>query len=246
MSDGIYSALSGAIAQQKALDVVANNVANANTTGYRADRVAFREALATATNGSPAPRDLRYVSVSKIQTDVTTGSLRQTHNPLDVAIQGDGFFSVQTSNGERFTRDGSFVRDQEGVIRTGQGLAVMGADGGEVRIPTNTTDLTITADGSVMVGDQRVAQFKLSRFDNPALALNKEGHTLYVANGNQAAQQDTISALAQGHVEASNVNAIAGMNELITVSRSFEAFQRVIQAFRDMDSRTARDVGART
>lgn len=254
MSDGIYSALSGAVAQQRSLDVVANNVANANTVGFRADRVAFDQALIEQRGGGNVPlntrnRDaqspnnpLRFVTADRMQTDYSTGVMQQTGNPLDTAIQGDGFFSVRTPNGERFTRAGDFVRDAAGTIRTQNGFEVLGVNGEPIRIPQNAREVEMSRDGIVSADGVAVGRFKLSSFEDPT-ALRKEGNTLFV--GNAEAAQPSSAEIVQGYVESANVNAVSGLNELITVSRLFDTFQKVIQGFKDLDNRAARDLGSR-
>ncbi|MEM9860451.1 MAG: flagellar basal-body rod protein FlgF [Myxococcota bacterium] len=245
MSDGIWAAVSGAVAQQRALDVTANNVANANTTGFRADRVAFREALAEAGEG-PAPADLRLVGVAQVEASEAPGAIGRTDGNLDFAIEGDGLFTVQTPQGERYTRAGQFHLDAEGVLRTASGAAVLGwvAEAGgatqELRIPPASGEIRVGEDGTIRAGDQEVGRLALRSFDEGQ--LEKEGNTLFVANGAGDAAEARV---LQGYLEGSNMNAVAGMNELITVSRSFEAFQKVIDTFQRLDDRTARDLAKR-
>ena len=247
MSDGIWAAVSGAVAQQRALDVTANNVANANTTGFRADRVAFREALADASGGDePAPDSLRFVHVSQVEASQEAGALRQTGGTFDLALEGDGWFSLETPAGERYTRSGQFSVDGEGVLRGVDGspvLAWAGEPGGavqEMRIPPDAGEVTIGLDGSVSADGNVAGRVAIRRFDEGA--LQKEGDTRFVAEGNGAPAEASV---LQGYLESSNINAVAGMNELITVSRSFEAFQKIIDTFQQMDQRTARDLTTR-
>ncbi|MEM9188691.1 MAG: flagellar basal-body rod protein FlgF [Myxococcota bacterium] len=244
MSDGIYSALSGAVANQRSLEVVANNVANANTTGYRADRVSFTETVAQAQTESAAPEDLSYVALSQIRFDESTGSMEQTGNPLDVAIQGRAWLTVETPDGERYTRAGSLRTNAEGTLVTHEGLRVLdeSSQPGQpvpIQIPPGGGEIRITENGEVHVGETQVGQLQLREFDRGQ--LEKQGLTLFTANG--AGRPATDVAVLQGYLEGSNINAVAGLNELINTSRSFEAFQRVIQGFRDIDQRTARDIG---
>lgn len=243
MADGIYSALSGAIAQERSLDIVANNVANSATTGYRADRVAFQETLSRAQSQSQTPNSLRYVEVSEVRFDDTQGALRQTGNQLDVAIQGDGYFAIETANGERYTRAGSFVTDAEGILRTHDGHAVMGGEPGQppqrIVIPEGTADVQIAPTGEITADGQAVGRLRISSFERSQ--LQKEGHTLFVASGAPRPAENV--EVVQGYLESANLNAVAGLNELISTSRSFEAFQRVIQGFRQIDERSARDLG---
>lgn len=242
MSDGIWSALSGAIAQERALEVVANNVANTNTVGFRADRLVFEEALAEAGADGPAPASLRYVEVAESAADTAQGALQQTGGALDLALEGDGFFAVRTPAGERYTRAGSFVTDAEGVLVTPQGHPVIAEGGDEdepalIRIPPGTADVRIDESGSVFAGADQVGALRIVRFDE---APQKEGITLFT--GQNAIDSD--ATVRQGYLEMANVNAVAGMNELITVSRTFEAFQKVIDTFQSLDQRTARDLAA--
>ncbi|MFK7988946.1 MAG: flagellar basal-body rod protein FlgF [Sandaracinaceae bacterium] len=245
MSDGIYSALSGAVAQQQAMDVVANNVANVGTVGYRGDQLAFREALSRGESG-PNPDGLRYVSVAQLSTDSTDGPLNQTGNPLDVALSGDGMFAVRTEDGVRYTRAGSFRMDAQGIVRTPSGHAVLpeGDDpDATIQIPVEADAITIGTDGTITVDDQPVGRIRVVRFDEGQ--LEKQGATLYVPVNNARGEPATNAQVSQGYLEGANVNPVGGMNELIQTSRAFEAFQRVIQAFRQIDERAARDIGGR-
>lgn len=240
MSDGIWSALSGAIAQQRSLDIVANNVANANTTGFRADRAVFEHTLSQAGADGPAPQSLSYVNVAEIATDHSAGAMQQTGGPLDLALEGDGWFSVRTPQGERFTRAGSFVTNADGLLTTQGGHPVLGVQQGNepppvIQVPADTHEIRITTEGRVFADDAEVGQLRVVRFDQ---APRKEGLTLYTGQG----AEPSDAQVRQGFLEMANVNAVAGMNELITVTRSFEAFQKLIETFQALDQRTARDV----
>lgn len=254
MSDGIYSALSGAVAQQRSLDVVANNVANANTVGFRADRIAFEQALMQQRGGGNVPPDvrnrgeespnnpLRFVSAERLQTDFSSGVMRQTGNSLDMAIQGEGFFSVRTPSGERFTRAGDFLRDTEGVLRNQNGFEVLSVDDQPIRIPATARNVEVSREGVVLADNVALGRLKISTFQSPE-DLRKEGNTLFVGNAQNATRSS--AEIVQGYVETANVNAVSGLNELISVSRLFDTFQKVIQGFKDLDNRAARDLGSR-
>lgn len=248
MSDGIWAAVSGAVAQQRALDVTANNVANANTTGFRGDRVAFREALSQASGqDQAAPDSIRFVNVSEVQASDEAGALRQTGGTFDLAIEGDGWFSIDTANGERYTRAGQFTVDAEGVLRSGDGASVLawesepGGTTQELRVPLDAAEITIGLNGTISADGNEVGQLAVRSFEEDA--LTKEGDTRFVAEGTGAASEANV---LQGYLESSNINAVAGMNQLITVSRSFEAFQKIIDTFQQMDQRTARDLTTRS
>ena len=251
MADGIYTALTGAIAQQQALDVTANNVANATTTGFRADRAVFGEFLAGAQRNQPQdptlprpPRPDVFVRMDETTLDTTGGGLRLTGNPLDLALQGDGFFVVKTQAGDRLTRAGNFVQRANGVISTVDGHTVMGATGKPLIVPPQTRELTISPDGAVRADGQEIGKLKLVRAEDP-MRLVREGTTHFSAPQGVKLVPASSVEVVQGHLETSNVNAVAGLNDLISVNRCFDAIQRVIETFQKIDDRTARDLGSR-
>jgi flagellar basal-body rod protein FlgF len=258
MSDGIYSALSGAIAQERALSAVSNNVANVNTTGYKADKTIFAEVLSKAKSPLPTAPSLRYATVSQFAVDNQSGSLKLTGRPLDMALHGDGYFTVKTPQGERYTRAGSFVLDQQGVLRTPGGYEVMqvgkpqpGDDpkllppGKRIVLPQEIKEVVVGPDGTFTSDGQTLGKLKLVQFDTQEDAL-REGLTLFTNQpGKTPKVADVNTSVEQGYLETANVNAVSGMNELINVSRSFEALEKVIETFRQLDDRTARDVGGR-
>ena len=251
MGDGIYTALTGAIAQQQSLDVIANNVANANTTGFRADRAVFSEFLAgaqrsenPAINQQNPPRSDHFVQVDAITHDQQDGALRLTGNSLDFGLSGDGFFVVGTPQGERLTRAGSFMMHPDGTLSTHDGHGVLGEDGQPIRISGTAAQVQVSEDGSIQVDGQRVSKFKLVRAPD-ASKLDKESSTYFVPTEGAELAAATNVRVTQGHLESSNVNAVAGLNELITVNRSFDALQRIIETFQKLDERTARELGSR-
>jgi flagellar basal-body rod protein FlgF len=252
MADGIYTALTGAIAQQQTLDVIANNVANVNTTGFRADRAAFSEFLAGAQRdqtavsalGQPGARVDRFVHIDAVTHDHSDGALKLTGNPLDMALSGDGFFAVQTPQGERLTRAGSFMMRGDGTLSTVDGHDVLGDNNQVIHLPSNK-DVKVAADGTIEADGQFVGKLKLVRAQDQK-TLEKESETLFKTTPGALLEHAANVSVTQGHIEGSNVNAIAGLNELITVNRSFEALQKVIDTFQKMDDRTARELGSRT
>lgn len=240
MSDGIYVALGGAVAQQRSLDVVANNVANASTTGFQADRVAFAEAVSAASGGRTALPP--SVAVSAIRPDLSPGALEATGNPLDVALQGDGWLAIRTPNGERYTRAGSLLLDRDGVLRTHAGHAVLDTDRQPIVLPRNQP-IEFAPDGTIRADGSAVAQLRVVRFQDPR-SLVKEGLTFYTTAPGTRATAATDTTIVQGYLESANVNVMGGMNELINAGRAFDAFQRVIHGFSQIDERTARDIGS--
>lgn len=247
MSQGIYSAASGAVAQERNLDIVANNVANTATTGFRADRVSFQEVVAAVQGAAPTDRAPRQVALTETRTDTRPGALRRTGDAFDLALDGGGYFAVWTAGGERYTRAGAFSASGDGVLRTPEGHAVSESAGGpaaRIEIPAGTREVVVGPDGTVRADGSAVGTLRVVRFEEPG-ALTKEGATLYVARDGARPDLDADTRVVQGVLESSNVNAVTGLTELIQVSRGFEAFQKLIDTFRQLDERTARELGAR-
>jgi flagellar basal-body rod protein FlgF len=227
--------MSGAIAQNHALDVVANNVANANTTGYRAERVAFGKVLANTQS-----QDTAYVSVTGTGIDPTAGAIEHTDNPLDLAIEGDGYFAVMTPRGVRYTRAGDFQLDSEGTLINGSGHMVVARGGGSISIPPGAAAVTIGSDGSVFADGVEVGQIEIASFD--AEALRREGQNLFAAVRAPIAASVEPRVIS-GALERSNVNVVRGMVDLVRVSRTYQALMRMIETQHAMDARAARSLG---
>jgi flagellar basal-body rod protein FlgF len=233
----------------RSLDVVANNVANVGTTGFRGDRVTFEEMIppqqANANTDPEAVVSSRYVAVSDVVTDSAAGAIRQTGNPLDLALQGEGWFVINTPAGERYTRAGSFLTDSNGVLRTPTGHEVQGQDGRPIQVPTDGSAINIESDGSVRVDGNEVGQLRIARFADDNASLAKEGLTLFAPVNGAVATVAEDTMVLQGHLESSNMNAIRGMTELINATRSFDAFQKVIESFKQIDSLAATRIAQR-
>ena len=255
---GIYTALSGAMAQSLKLETISNNIANVNTPGFKRDQQMFREYL-TANEKPPAviqvPRvvasvesfydmqggDKSYVDPIGTYTDFSQGGLRHTGNPLDLALDGKGFFEVATPTGLRLTRVGSFSLDGNGQLVTKEGWPVL-SQGGEGTDPASRvikasgqTPLTITDNGDVYEGENKIAKLSIVAVsDNES--LQKVGNSLYqFKQGSSPEVQDVASpSLKQGYLEASNVNIVQEMTDMIATTRTFEANQKAIHAYDSM------------
>ena len=264
MSKGIYTAVSGAIAQSAKLDTIANNLANVNTPGFKRDGQLFREYL-TAYEKEPGtitvPRipasiesfydmqggDKSYVDLNGTFTDFQQGTLKSTGNPLDLAIEGEGFFEVGTPEGVRLTRVGSFNVDGEGRLVTKQGYPVLRDGAGdaatrEIRI-SGATGVTISAAGEIFDGAQNVGRLSMLTVGNKD-ALQKQGQSLFRFRDNLVPEtQVAVEAkLHQGFLEGSNVNPIREMTEMIQATRTFESTQKAIQAYDSMSGKAVNDV----
>jgi len=240
MENTLLIGLSRQTALERQMDVVANNIANVNTAGYKTDRTLFEEFLnsgAHEDNFKGRDRAVSYVLDNGTFKDFTQGPTEQTKNPLDVAIDGGGFLVVQTPAGERYTRDGGLQINNQGQLVTATGDPVLGTSGPIVFQPTDH-DITIAADGNVTVvegvghTDSVRGKLRLVSFAR-AQALLKEGSNLYSA-GTAAAQPDTASKVRQGFVEKSNVNSVAEMSRMIEVTRTYTQIANLLQQQSDL------------
>jgi flagellar basal-body rod protein FlgF len=234
MSNGIYVATAGAVAQSNALDATANNIANASTAGFHGDRVTFREALTAAR--SP---DIASVGAGTTRIDGQAGALQQTGSPLDLALEGDGYFAVATANGPRYTRAGNFQLDDARNLVNAEGQKLRGEGGAPITIPPEATTISVGADGSVSADGAQIGTLELVRFA-PA-QMKREGGSLFSATGRPIAGDPP--KVRAGMLESSNVNVVRGVVDLVKVSRTYESLMRMIQGYHDIESRAARELG---
>jgi flagellar basal body rod protein FlgG len=238
MSDGIYVALSGAVAQTSVLDVTATNLANASTDGYQRMRHVFREALAQAQGGST----FRSVTTATTRLDTTRGALRVTGRPLDVSLPQNGYLAVSTTSGERYTRAASLRVDLQGALRTAHGELVASEDGRPLRADPNvSTETAVTQAGEVWQGDTMLGRLKVVTFPSPD-QLSPEGGTLLAATPGAGIPVTSKDSLDIGSVEESNASVMTGMTDLVTANRTFEAFQRAISTFQQADQKVTTTV----
>jgi flagellar basal-body rod protein FlgF len=260
---GIYSAMSGAMAQSQRLETISNNLANANTTAFKKDKQTFHEYV-TANEKPPSvmtiPRitasvesfydmqggDRAYVDSKGTYSDFTQGALKNTGGPLDVAVEGQGFFEVLTPAGVRLTRNGSFKMDGDGKLVNNEGFPVLKAGTGD---PAGRTfqltgkNVTVGYNGELYEGDTSLG--KLSVIDiKDKEALQKQGSSLYGVKPNYEAALNSTNnfKLHQGFLEMSNVNVVDEMTDMIQASRTFEATRNAIKAYDQMDQKLVNEV----
>jgi flagellar basal-body rod protein FlgG len=232
MIKGIYSSEASMRPKMTRMEVLAHNLANIDTVGFKKDRV-FVEMLKEKAAASDGRGDLDNAVVEE-RTDFTEGALRQTGNPFDVALQGRGFFVVDTPRGTRLTRNGTFTLGPQGFLQTPEGYMVQGA-AGPIRVPDSERldagKVSITEEGEILMDRDIIGRLRV--VDVPdVLQLEKE-HQAYFATTRPADISDIPDAermVRQGYVEESNVDGIEEMITMIELSRSFEADQRMIQA----------------
>jgi len=241
MSKGVYIALSGAVAQENALGSTATNVANTSSAGYQRLRPIFRQALASAVGQDP---ELRYVTTSRTAIDTTPGALRTTDRPLDIALPPGVYLATTTARGERFTRAGALQVDKDGALQTAGGATVASEGGTPFAIAAGGGEVHIDADGTVKQGKNAIGKLKLVKFEKPD-ALAPEGSSL-LAVGGAGAMTPATELVTVGAVEESNAQPVQAMTELMTASRTFEAFQKVLDQFGEIDRKLLTSVPSAT
>ncbi|MBP2655583.1 MAG: flgG 2 [Firmicutes bacterium] len=253
MMRALWTAGSGMVAQQANIDVVSNNLANVNTSGFKKNRIDFadlmyqtiRQAGSPTGNGTQSPTGIqmghgvRQVATQKI---LTQGNFQQTGNALDMAIEGDGFFQIATPDGTvAYTRDGSFKRDNQGRIVNSEGYPLEP----QITIPQNATNISISSDGIIsatipgQTTPQELGQLQIARFINPA-GLDSIGRNLLVETGASGAPistnpgADGAGTLVQQYLEMSNVQVVEEMVNMIVAQRAYEINSKAITTADEM------------
>jgi flagellar basal-body rod protein FlgF len=241
MDSGYYAAYSALLARTEAMDAASSNLANANTSGYRAQREYFRDAVAgegaadSQLNGAVN----RYGVLGGDQIDLGQGALVKTGNATDVAIQGQGFFAVKTIHGERYTRDGSFQRSKDGMLVDSAGDPVLDVAHKPITMPNGT--IAVGTDGAVSVDGGVVDQ--LGVFVAPATQLIPEGADEYRVNDARTLKPSQDYSIAQGELEGSNQNIVSGSLQLMLIQRQAEMMQKALSVFHnDFDRAASEDL----
>jgi flagellar basal-body rod protein FlgF len=250
MDSGLYAAYTGLLARTQALDTAASNLANAGTTGFRAQRDYFRDVLAGIGNGEEGSRsqvgnavnDFGVLGGSLI--DQGQGAVTSTGNPLDLALNGQGFFAIQTRQGVQYTRDGAFTRSEAGVLQTPQGEPVLDVNKQPITIPSGVVSIgpdgsvsVTTAEGSAIAGQVGVFGFP------PDTALIAQGTNRFAA---PAGTEPTIvtAPIQEGALEGANLDAVHGTMQLILIQRQAEMMQKALSVFNnDFDKTAAEQLG---
>lgn len=230
MDSGYYAAVTGLVARGQALDTAASNLANAQTTGYRAEREYFRAVLLgdDAADSQLGQALDHYGLLGGDRLSFRQGTLATTGNPLDLAIEGQGFFALQTGNGVRYTRDGSFHRAQDGRLVSSANEPVLSADGQPIPVPPG--EVAVGADGVLSVAGGAVATVGVFDFADPN-QLTAEGANRYVAPKDVKAVAATGAAVHQGALEGANQDVVQGTLDLVTIQRQSEMMQRALTLF---------------
>ncbi|MCT4596747.1 MAG: flagellar hook-basal body protein [Vallitalea sp.] len=254
MVKGLYTASNGMIAQQHKMDVISNNLANVNTTGFKKDGViveSFDEMLITKVNdpnvsGNEVIGKMTLgCKVGNVYTDHSQGGATITGDPYNIAILGEGMVAIGVEDKEgnmsvKYTRDGSFTLSSDGTLLTREGNYVLG-EKGKIVIPNGSNNIRISEDGRIFDDDKIIDKISLTDFENPE-TLRKIGDNLYVKT-EDTIEQDFSSKILQGHLESSNVNTVKEMVEMINVMRTYEANQKVIHTQDETLGKAVNEVG---
>lgn len=255
MVRGLYTAYTGMINQQKRLDTVTNNLANASTTGFKREGLtskSFDQMLTVKLNDLSVPylnegigKMSLGVKIGENYTDYSQGSFKETGNTYDLALAGNGFFTISYTDkkgntSEKYTRDGEFTMDSEGYLRTLEGDYVQG-EGGNIMIPVETSEVSIRDNGDIYADGEYVDSLRIVDFEDYN-NIEKFGENLYNAVDG-ATETESTAAVKQGYLEMSNINVVKEMVEMITISRAYESNQKLIQTEDDMLDKSVNQVG---
>jgi flagellar basal-body rod protein FlgF len=239
MQNMLLVGLSRQVALGRELDVIANNIANINTTGYKADGSLFEEFLSSAARSGQAGGRVSYVQDRGTWHDLSPGPIEKTGNPLNIAIDGDAFLVVQTPNGERYTRNGALQINGQGELVTSEGNKVLGS-GGPIQLQPTDHQISISADGTISVreGTQKTdsprGTLRLVRFDN-AQQLRKDGSSTFASADDVKPNIATTSRVIQGSIEKSNVRGVVEMTRMIEITRTYSQIANMLQQQNDMN-----------
>jgi len=228
MDNTLLIALSHQIASYQTMDVIANNLANASTPAFKRESVKFEEVMTQVppSEGETGPQTISFVKDAGVVRDLNEGRIETTNAPFDLAINGKGYFVVQTAGGDRYTRNGHFQLDSQGRLVTGDGDPVMG-DGGEIDITADDGDIHIAQDGTVSGKQGQIGKLRVVDFADET-ALTKQGSSLYSTT--QSPSDATGAAIHQGALEASNVEPVLEISKMLEVMRAYEATANLTQS----------------
>lgn len=226
MDNSLMVGLLRQVTLRRSMEITANNIANMNTPGFKAEALMLEEV-------EPRRAEMRdggvsYVHDWSVARDFRDGAMTQTGGALDMAIEGEGFFALQTDNGVQYTRDGRFMTDSSGRLTAQDGAAVLDDAGNEIMLDPYGPAPTVTPTGAIMVNGAEIGRIGVNRFDNLS-ALQKAGDSRYIAGEGAVADPVGIPSIKQGFVEGSNVNSISQLTHMMEINRSYQSVSKMIQ-----------------
>jgi len=241
MDNAIYVGLSRQMLLQRELDIAANNLANVDTVGFKFEEMLSSADEVPSTKPGGANPPLTFVTANGVMRDYTQGSLTQTGAPLDVAIDGKGFFKISTAAGTRYTRDGRFKLDSGGRIVTQDGDPVDG--GGDIVLDPTKGGVTIAPNGIISQQGQNVGKISVVTFDSLA-ALSKDGNNQYRNDSNLTPTPAANAQVRQGFLESSNVEPVRQITRLIEIERAYDAVANMMSSTQDLSDSAIQRLGA--
>ena len=242
MENAAYIGLSRQMTLRRELDIVANNVANADTTGFKVEQLMVGTEIGQRARNDNIRPSASFVLDKGVGRDFGQGAMKQTGRTLDFAIEGEGaFFTVQTPSGPAYTRDGGFTTNAEGVLTTKQGLPVL-ADGGPITLDPERGAVSVGADGTISQQGLPVGRLNAVRFDALAV-LQKSGDGLYRNASNTQPQDAPDVQIRQGMLEGSNVNTLLEITNHLEISRAYERVTKMIENTNDLSRRSVERLG---
>jgi flagellar basal body rod protein FlgG len=236
MSSGKYGAISGAVARMQMLENISEHLASVKTPGYKKGMVTFEAKLGEATSGL-ATKGTNYSRLTEQEIDFTPGHLEFSGDPLDLAINGDGFFQIQRTDGSfGYARKGDFQLNGQGKLVDTNGLPVMGVGGGEITLPHSNVD--IGPDGSIWAGQEKIGQVGLFQFADTSI-LQRVGGEMFQSVDDTQPELHPNPQIAQKNLEASNVDMMKTMVKMTSNLRAFEATQKALKIYSDMGAKAA-------
>ena len=227
---------------RRAMDITANNIANVSTAGFKAEQLLVEAEPYTRARAEDGPARLNYVADWGMGRDFAQGSLEETSRPLDLAITGDGFFTLETPQGERFTRDGRFSMDAAGTLTAADGAPVLGEDGAPVTIDPDAGPVTILANGEITQNGMVAGRIAVTRFEDNGL-LSKIGENRYIAPEDAERELAQEPLIRQGFIESSNVRPILEITSMMEVSRAYSSITRMLQQADELSRKAIERLG---
>lgn len=242
MDNALFVGLSRQMILRREMEIIANNIANMDTTGFKVESMMQKTDPAEPAVTLGGPRPVKFVAPDGVARDFGQGVLTKTGGEFDMSIEGQGFFQVQTPQGQRYTRDGRFTTDPTGRLVTQGGHAVLDASGGEIVIDMEKGQVSVGPDGTMSQGNETVGKVGMYAFANPG-ALEKAGDNLFRNASNLAANPAAEARLRQGFLEGSNVKPVIEITRMVEVSRAYEQTARMMDSEHELSRRAVERLG---